>query len=137
MTITLRKMRMSDADFMLELKNYSETRQYAILSNKEVKKEDHMKWLPKNIKYFHVIEGLDEKGKYKVGAIRIENNEVSIWVSRDYRGKQIAQRILHQISDIGMTAKIVAQNIPSMRTFIGAGFKPVEFVNNKYYIFKR
>ncbi len=137
MTIILRKMRMSDADFMLDLKNLPETRQYAILSDKEIKKEDHMKWLPKNIKYFQVIEGIDENGKHRLGAVRVQDNEVSVWVSREHRGKQVAQRVLHQISDIGMTAKIVAQNIPSMRAFIGAGFRPTEFVDNKYYIFKR
>jgi RimJ/RimL family protein N-acetyltransferase len=137
MTITLRKMRLSDADFMLELKNLPETRQYAIASNKEIKKSAHLEWLPKNIQYFKVIEGIDENGRHRLGAVRVQDNEVSIWVSRDHRGKQIAQRVLHQMAEIGMVAKIVSGNIPSMRTFIGAGFKPVEFVDNKYYIFKR
>jgi len=128
---------MSDADFMLELKNLPETRQYAILSDKEIKKEDHIKWLPKNIKYFQVIEGIDENGTHRMGAARVQDNEISIWVDRKHRGKQIAQRVIMQLSDIGMVAKIVKENIPSMRAFIGAGFKPVEFVDNKYYIFKR
>ena len=137
MTITLRKMRMSDADFMLELKNYSETRQYAILSDKEIKKSDHLKWLPKNIQHFKVIEGIDENGKYQIGAVRVQDNEISIWVDRKYRDKQIAQRVIMQSSDIGTVAKIVKENIPSMRAFINAGFRPTEFVDNKYYIFKR
>jgi RimJ/RimL family protein N-acetyltransferase len=130
-------MVMLDSDFMLELKNLPETRQYAILSDKEIKKEDHEKWLEKNIQYFQIIEGIDDEGEYRLGVIRIQNQEVSIWIARAHRGKQIAQRVVQRVSDIGMNAKIVIGNIPSLRTFIGAGYRPTELVDNKYYIFRR
>jgi hypothetical protein len=43
----LRPMTIADADKMLTWKNYPETRQFAIASHEEIKREDHLQWLEK------------------------------------------------------------------------------------------
>jgi len=132
-------MEMDDADFMLEMKNYPETIQYAILTEKEITKEDHYKWLEENLQYFQVIEGAHgdiANGLRMVGAIRIKDYEISIWVDRGFWKKGIATYILQYVSKRGMTAKIVPANIASMRAFIRAGFEPVSF-HETYYTFKK
>ena len=131
----LRKMTMTDADKMLEWKNYSETRQFAIVAKEEIKKEDHLAWLKDNIQYFQVIELSVETGE-PCGAVRIKDNEISIWIDRKFWGKGVASYILDEVSEVGMTAKIVEGNVGSMRAFIKADFKPISYHKN-YYIFQR
>ena len=133
-------MTMADADKMLEWKNYPETRKFAIASHALIKKADHYKWLEKNIQHFQIIEGIE---KEKMGAVRIENQEISIWIDNEYWGKGIASFVLEMIYEDEMFAKIVDGNIASMRAFIKAGFKPYTYnitnyrLNSNYYIFKR
>lgn len=140
----LRPMTMDDADLLLEMKNYPETRKFSISTPNEIKKEDHYKWLEKNIQYFQAIV-TEEK---MVGAIRIQDYEISIWVHRDLWDNGIATYILQHVSKRGMTAKIVEGNIGSMRAFQRAGFEPSSYIvpNREtewseitpgYYIFKK
>lgn len=128
----LRPMTMEDALLMLKWKNYPETRKFAIQSSDKITKENHLKWLPKNIKFFQVIE---YNGK-PCGAVRVESKEVSIWVDRSVRGKGVATKAVDAVAKSGQTAKIVSGNIPSMRVFISCGFKPVSY-NGVYYTFKK
>ena len=122
-------MLMSDADKMLEWKNYPETRKYAIASHDIITKEAHYKWLEENIQYFQVIGDM-------MGAVRIQDGEVSIWIDKFWWGKGVASFVLDDVSEVGMTAKIVEGNIGSMRAFINAGFKPIIYKDN-YYIFQK
>lgn len=157
----LRPMTMADADKMLEWKNYPETRQFSIVSHEEIKKEDHYKYLKENLQYFQIIEGhfspvyhkaengLATPELWPCGALRIQNNEISIWVDKFRQGMGIASFVLEEVSEKGMTAKIVEGNIASMRAFINAGFKPVSYIQSEviykmgasiqkgYYIFKK
>ena len=130
--MTLRPLTMADADKMLEIKNYPETRAFAIASHDEIKKEDHYKWLEKNIQYFQVVMDDDKM----IGVIRIEDYEVSIWIDRKYWGQGLASYILEQETELDMTAKIVEGNIASMRAFLNAGFKSISY-NGTYYIFQK
>ena len=138
-------MEMADADFMLQLKNDPETRRFSIVSQEEIKKEDHYKWLEENLQYFQIIQSdnavtQDGKGNFvcysPIGAVRIQNNEVSIWIDRMFRGNGMASYVLEMVSEVGMTAKIVEGNLASMNCFINAGFKPIK-KNNNYYIFQK
>lgn len=140
----LRSLTMADADKLLELKNYKETRQFAIASHAEIKSEDHYKWLQENLQYFQAIVD----GEKMVGAIRIENEVISIWIDRDFWKRGIATYILQHVAKRGQMAFIVCDNIASMRAFIRAGFEPTEYVSEKrkdewseltpaYYIFKK
>lgn len=127
-------MVMTDADFMLELKNYDETRHFALHTGEEIKKEDHYKWLPNNLQYFQIIENKRERA----GAIRVQDNEVSIWLHRSARGKGLALIAINSVKQEGMTAKICTGNFPSLRAFIRAGFLPIELIEVplQHYIFK-
>lgn len=128
----LRPMTMADADKMLEWKNYAETRKFAIVSHGEIKKEDHLRWLEKNIQYFQVIQG--KNAIY--GAIRIQDKEISVWVDRNFRNNRVATIMVNSIAEKGMLARIVEGNIASMRVFIRAGFKPISY-ENRVYIFQK
>lgn len=132
--MTLRPMEMSDADFMLELKNDPATRKFAILTDQEIKREDHIKFLEQHLSEFQVIELF--QGTERAGAVRIKDNEISIWISKDVRRSTLATQALLLCRKLRMTAKIVIGNIASIRAFINAGFKPEELVDNKYYIFR-
>lgn len=127
----LRPMTWVDADFMWKLKNYPETRKFAIASHDEIKREDHYKWLEKNIQYFQIIEVHEGV----CGAVRVRDNEVSIWIDRKHWGKGIATYTLQTIAKRGMMCKIVDGNIGSMRAFVRAGFTPIKYIDN-YYIFQ-
>jgi len=127
-----RPLTMDDADFMLKLKNDPQTRQFAIQSHEEIKREDHIVWLEKNKQFFNIIEFVDKR----VGAIRIEGNEVSIWIDKEFWGKRVATTALMQVTDIGQVAKIVNGNIASFKAFVRAGFVPVEYKDN-YYILRK
>lgn len=123
----LRPMTIEDAGKMLEWKNYPETRKFAIASHDEIKIENHLKWLESNIQYFQMI---DDKG-----AIRIQDNEVSIWIDRQFWGEGLASKAIKLVSKNGFIAKIVEGNIASMRAFLKAGYLPVSYQDG-YYIFK-
>lgn len=129
-------MTMDDADFMLSLKNDPQTREFAIASNEEIKREDHIKWLEKNIQYFQVVE--EENASYQIllGAVRIQDFEISIWVDRPFWGRGIATEMIKRVAEDKMTAKIVNGNVASFRVFIAAGFSPIKYVDN-YYILQK
>lgn len=132
----LRPMTMADADKMLEWKNYPETREFAIVSHLEITRENHLSWLSNHIDQFQTIQGSNNT----IGAIRIVDNEISIWIDRHFRGSGIASFIIEEVSKPGMIAKIVPGNIASMRAFINAGYKPISFHYEQpqpYIIFKR
>lgn len=131
--MNLRPMEMSDADFMLELKNYLETRQFAIKSQDKIKLVDHLKWLEKHIIFFQVIETDNNR---RIGAVRIFGGEISIWIDKDFWGLGVASQIITKVCEAGMFAKIVDGNVGSFRAFIKAGFKPVAHESN-YYILQK
>lgn len=116
-------MTIQDADKMLEWKNYSETRRFSISTPFEIEKDSHYKWLEENIKYFQMME---DNGNV-CGAIRIKNDEISIWIDREFWNRGIATYVLQHISKRGMTARIVEGNVGSMRCFIRAGFEPISY----------
>lgn len=124
-------MTMEDADLMLEWKNYSETRSFTIVTNAEIRREDHIKYIEKNLQYFQMIRVEGEV----VGAVRIKNNEIAIWIDRKYWGYGFATEAIKMVSVKGMIAKIVEGNIASMKAFIRSGYLPISY-QDKYYIFQ-
>lgn len=140
--MTLRPMTMDDAVKMLEWKNYPETREFAIATKDEIKLDDHLKWLENNIKYFQIAEIKIQESNIpvSVGAVRIEEEGViSIWIDRAFRGHGFATQIIKEVSSSGFEAHIVEGNIYSMRAFIEAGYKPVNYFKSStvpsYYKF--
>lgn len=131
--ISLREATMEDAKLLLEMKNDPVMRKFSIATNKKIKWQDHIKWLKKNLQYTYMIE----YGGEPVGDIRIKDNEVAIKILDGYRGKGISKVILQSVCEKYdfLTAKIVDGNVPSMRLFLGCGFKPVDHKDN-YYILR-
>jgi RimJ/RimL family protein N-acetyltransferase len=130
----LRQMTMEDADKMLEWKNYPETIRFSIVTEEEITREAHYKWLENNIQYFHII--MD--GEEMIGAIRFQDYEVSIWIDRKFWKQGKATYILQTFCKKGMKAKIVEGNVGSMVAFIRAGFEPVDYnYEGCYYTFKK
>src|SRR5206468_4968774 len=82
----LRNMTMKDADKMLEWKNYPETRKFALASHAPIKRRNHLEWLAKNIRFFRIVM----HGHDVCGAVRVQGNEVSIWIDRDFWGQGLA-----------------------------------------------
>lgn len=129
--IHTRPMTMEDSDFMLELKNYPETRAYAIVTHEEIKKEDHEKWLAKNFLFFFVIM----RGEERIGVVRIFGGEISIWLDRKFWGLGIATSVIKAVAKKGNTAKIVDGNVASFKAFVRSGFVPVAHsMVDKYYL---
>lgn len=126
---------MDNADFMLELKNYPETRKYAIVSHDEIKKEDHYKWLREHIDEFRVCSKYDGT---RVAVVRVNKEyELSIWVDRKFWEFGVATYLLSRHDLEGaLWAKIVNGNVASFRAFVKAGWKPVEYKDN-YYILRK
>lgn len=123
---------MSDALQMLEWKNYPETRKFTIATSKKISKENHLKWLPNNLKYFKVIE-IEE---VLAGAVRVQDKEISIWIDRAFWGLGLAPLVINKVAKKNYTAKIVEGHIRSMNTFIKCGFKPISY-QDRYYIFQK
>lgn len=136
-TLKLRSMIMGDADRMLVWKNYPETRQFSIVSHDEITKEDHYRWLENNLQHFSIIELIGEMGdRAAIGAIRIKEMEISIWIDREFWTMGTATEVLRLVAKPTMTAKIVNGNVGSLRAFINAGFMPVDY-KDTYYIMER
>ena len=129
--MTLRPMTMADADKMLEWKNYEETRKFSISTPHEISAKDHFEWLQKNLEYFSIIMS----DRFRVGAVRRQNGEISIWIDRDFRGFGYATDAIKMVSKIGNIARIVDGNVPSFRAFLRAGFFPIKYEKN-FYILK-
>jgi len=125
-------MTMADADFMLELKNYPETRLFAIWTKDEIQRDDHLNWLGYNVISFQVAESNGER----IGAVRINRGEISIWIARKHWGFGVATEIIKRVSESGMFAKIVDGNVASFRAFVKAGFLPKIHKDN-YYILEK
>lgn len=126
-------MTMADADKMLEWKNYPETRQFAIKSDLMILREDHLKWLEQHVQEFKVIVS---ETKNPVGAVRVHEKEISIWIDRNYWGKGIATKTINTVAEKGHWARIVDGNVGSFRAFTKAGFYPVFHAEN-YYILRK
>lgn len=135
----LRPMKMEDAEFLLELKNYPETIMYSINTKEEIKMEKHLEFLKENLDEFQVIQDSQGGGSVitPIGVVRVDDlHQVSIWIKKEYWRKGIATKTLELVSKKGFWAKIVNYNIASMRAFINAGYKPKGFFDN-YYIFQK
>lgn len=124
-------MEMKDAMFLLKLKNYSETRKFAIKTRERIKMKDHLKWIERNIHFFNVINEND----IDIGFVRIQSHEISIWIERRWWNLGYATKAIAMSSkNKTLYAKIVDGNIGSMRAFISADYKPIDHRKN-YYIF--
>ena len=129
--LKLRPATFEDADFLLELKNDPTMRKFAVVSNKKIKRMDHIDWLHDNMESISIIT---ERG-IRLGMFRIADSEVSINLSPICRGRGIGSRVLRKFCPKGVWAKIVDGNVPSMRIFLKNGFEITDHEEN-YYVLK-
>lgn len=131
----VRKATMHDADFLLRVKNDSETRKNSIVTHRKILRKNHLKWLKDRIKRNDVVLFviMNQNGE-RCGDIRfdIEPNgtaEVSVRIDRKQRGKGIASQIVGRIGPyvadaykVKLTAKIVDGNLASLMVFLKNGY---------------
>lgn len=119
---------MEDAARLLAWKNDPVTRRFAIVTHEIIPMQTHLEYLKGHLQDIQIIE----YGGVPVGDIRIDE-EVSIRLDPEYRGKQIGYKALSLVVRPKMVAKIVNGNIPSFRLFLSLGFKPKSYEEG-YYI---
>lgn len=120
--IEYKKAEITDAVFLLRLKNQKDVRRYSIVSKNLIKKHDHIKWLLERLRksdLFLIILS----DRRPIGDVRIENLEISIRIMPKYRGMGIGKAAINEFKELANTAKIVEGNIKSMNLFIKCGFK--------------
>lgn len=148
MTITLRKVKMSDASLLLKWKNEADTRANSIVTGAHIKMVNHLKWLKAALKdpaisSFDIIL-VDGKA---VGDVRVNwvigkggnmEKEISIRMDKKCRGRGLATQVIAMF-DSPMTAKIRVHNVASMRVFIANGYRPEEYIAEPapYLIFRK
>lgn len=128
-SISLRPATMDDAKNLLSWKNDPVMRQFSIVTHDEIKWEDHLKWLEKNLgKTYIITDGITDYGD-----MRIDDGEVAIKLDPQYRGQGIGYKALRIAAVRPLKAKIVDGNVASMHLFIKCGFNVVDHKDN-YYI---
>lgn len=102
--------------------------------------EHHVNWFQERIKKtnepFYIIE--DEKNNF-IGQVRIDKKEeviISISIRENFRGKGLAKKIIKNCSDLSnfetITAYVKESNLPSLKSFLKAGYKNLG-IENGYY----
>lgn len=127
-----RKATAKDALNLFNLKNDLVVRKNAI-NKEEVGWETHMTWLAKALtdkdtKIWIIVSDEDEF----IGDLRIQNDEMSIRLVKEFRGKGLGSKVIKEFSDPGMTAKICEGNIGSMNVFVSNGFRFIYYRKGVY-----
>lgn len=126
--ISLRPATMLDASFLLELKNDSVMRKFAVVTRARIKQKDHLIWLSKHLGEIRIATQNE-----RIGMIRItKGNEVSINLHPKFRGKGLGSQVLKYCPK-GVWAKIVDGNVASMRLFLQNGFQIIDH-EKSYYV---
>ena len=122
------------------------------LHTKDIRWEEHVEWFNKKIKgYNHFFFVAFSDSNEFIGQIRyaIENDvaEVSISITKEFRGKNLSVKLLKDTSDIifkkrkmlkKIHAYIKVKNIPSTKTFERAGYifkKKVKRLNTEQFLY--
>ena len=132
MCIELRPATMDDALVLFHWKNDPVMRRFSIVTHDEIKWEDHIQWLKKHLHEIFII--CSHRDTY--GDVRLEGNVIAIKLDPDSRGRGIGREAIGLAQDMRdeLVAYIVNGNVPSMRLFLGAGFKITDYNEEGYYI---
>ena len=141
--IKLRPVTTADAVDLLRWKNDPETRRNSIVTQDEIKLEDHLIWLRRTLDdstiQFFIVE-LEGKpiGDLRLNPLDTGETEISIRLDVSTRGLGIATQVIGMVRGL-LLAKIVSHNVASMRSFIANGFRPEAFIEGlvSYYLFKK
>lgn len=133
--ITYRPARFTDASDLINIKNDPDVRRFSIVTQDVIRWENHIRWLmnkladPHHTRLFCIVY----KGQV-IGDVRLDISsevEVSIRLLPEFRGKGIGEKSVRWITRcaakayprLGITAKIVDGNKPSMATFLKVGYE--------------
>lgn len=141
--IKLRRASMADARQLLAWKNEADTRANSIVSQDEIKMDDHLVWLEKTladerVEFFIIQWNGNDAGDLRINCDE-DDREVSIRLDKKYRGCGLATRAISMVRGPNLIAKIVATNVASMRSFIANGFRPWKLIKEPvpHYIFRK
>ena len=131
---------MKDLDFLFHLRNDPTVRK-AFFNSKKIGKRTHEAWLRTTLEkpyvYLYIIQ---EKGTWHdYGYCRLvcngDKGEISIAIHHRFRESGIAtlaiRSLLRKAKQLGIQpfAKVKADNIASLKTFLKAGMRPREIVH--------
>lgn len=127
--IEFRLATLDDSQTLLDWRNHPDTRQFS-MSSKEIPLIQHEQWLSEKLQSHHCRLFMIMKDEDKAGMIRLDRDEDGIIVSwnvaPEKRGMGIGQAMLEKLTrqsaDI-LTAKILSNNIPSIKIAEKANFK--------------
>jgi len=136
MTISLRKAKLSDAEFLFDLRNQADVYKYS-RTNRPVKRKEHISWLSsvlseKEKKDLFIIQ----QKSVPIGQVRFDRKqdgeaEISIAVLKEFRGKGVgiksfkeAVKLLKKEKKIKtIAAEVRKNNIVSQKFFERLNFK--------------
>lgn len=103
--VTLRKVKQTDWDYILKLRNEPSFKRYFYDQHKITKREhySYLRQQKSNKKFFNWIILLDNT---RVGYIRILNNDVSIMIDPKFHGKGIGTKALKLLEKEAKKVKI-------------------------------
>ena len=129
-------------EFMIRLATINDMKKVFELSNDDVvrknstnqekiKWEEHVKWYENRIKRteepFYIVEALNKEFIAQVRLDKKNEHTISISISKDFRGKGLASKIIKRCSEESGKKEIVAfvkeKNIASQKAFVKAGYK--------------
>jgi len=126
----LRKAKLSDGDFILNLRNKSYVKTNSWNTN-IIKQGDHLKFWKENYQKYWIIEIPGDT--ISVGFVRVMDNEVSIAVLEEYQNQSYGYFALQEIGKLfpNLRAEVKMNNTHSLYFFIKCGFVPEGFILNK------
>lgn len=148
--IELRRADLSDAGFLLELRNDPVTRRFSFTQH-EISEGEHVAWLrerlsdPSTLIWVAVLEGRPS-GQLRLTRLDERTAEVHIGIAPDARGRGLARETLTRARDLCarawpevacLRARIVPDNTASVRAFEAAGFREVEASAGAEKVFER
>lgn len=133
--LKIRLVNINDCDYLYEWINDPVTREASFISNK-ISYEEHRSWFDRSLKDpKRTIYIAEDKNKVCVGAVRLDNInenvvEFDINIAPAMRGKGYGVKLLEmacnrypkKANKIMYLARIKKANIPSIKTFVKAGF---------------
>jgi len=134
----LRLRPVMEDDFMLLFKwaNDPLTRRMSF-DTTPISLEDHKKWFNnlldhQSTQYLFIVEGNKSNNWFPIAQVRFdENGEISVLLAKEFRGKQLAARVIRVGIDYiqrelpleKIVAHIKPENIASVKAFERAGFR--------------
>jgi len=128
MTVSLEDVTKNDWDFILKLRNNEQIRKF-MTHDEIISKDVHYSYLEKqksNPKFLNKIISFENN---KVGYIRVDDDDISIFVDPTFQGKGIASKALELFEPIAkshgftkLVGKVLIDNKQSEKIFLKNGF---------------